>query len=282
MTDPIPAREVPAGEVPAGDGRAQAAPNMRSVERVAAVLTGFTQARPVLTLAEVAAVSGLDKNTARRLLIALARTGFVRRDEAEGTYCLDMGVMRLQPAVPGPRILREMAAPCLSWLTFETGMTSFFWLPDPDGAVCVERVWAAGIYLDVNGSMPGTVLPLNMASGPRVILAYVDEPTRQDWLARPQPANTQLSQTDPAGLLRAARRIREQGYELIANDFIVGLTGLGAPIFDRQGGFVGAVSVTSRSADFDGPGALARLLAAVRKTASDIGIGLGAGQSGQI
>lgn len=255
---------------------------MRSVERVAAILTSFTPMRPILTLAEVAAASGLDKNTARRLLIALTGAGFVRRDEMEGTYCLDMGVLRLQPAVIGPRILREAAAPFLSWLTCETGMTSFFWQPDPDGAICLERVWAAGVFLDVHGAMPGTILPLNMASGPRVILAYIDEPARQAWLARPQPANTRLSQTEPAALLRSARHIREQGYEMIANDYIVGLTGLGVPIFDRQGGFVGSVSVTSRSADFDGSGALARLLAAVRKTASDIGLGLGTGQSVQL
>lgn len=263
----------------ADDGREEAAPNMRSVERVAAILTSFTPARPVLTLAEVAAASGLDKNTARRLLIALTRTGFVRRDETEGTYGLDMGVLKLQPAVIGPRVLRETAAPYLSWLTGETGMTSFFWLPDPCGAICLERVRAGGVFLDVPWSTPGTVVPINMAAGPRVILAHIDEQARLEWLTRPQPAGTQFSQTDPAALLWATRRIREQGYELAANDYIVGLTGLGAPILDRQGSFVGAISVTSRSADFDGRGALTRLLAAVRKTASDIGLSLGTEQS---
>jgi DNA-binding IclR family transcriptional regulator len=266
----------------AHDGGGQAAPGMRSVERVAAILKSFTPARPILTLAEVAAAAGLDKNTARRLLIALTRTGFVRRDGIEGTYGLDIGVLKLQPAIIGPRLLRETAAPHLSRLTGETGMTSFFWLPDPDGAICVERVWAAGVFLDVLGSMPGTVVPINVASGPRVILAHIGERARLDWLARPQPVCTRFSQTDPAALLRATRRIREQGYELVANDYIVGLTGLGAPVFDRQGVFVGAVSVTSRSADFDDRDALARILAAVRETASDIGLGLGAVQPVQL
>lgn len=262
--------------------RAQAAPNMRSVERVAAVLTGFTPARPVLTLAEVAAASGLDKNTARRLLIALAHTGFVRRDETEGTYSLDIGVLKLQPAVIGPRVLRETAAPYLSVLTGETGMTSFFWLPDADGAICLERARAGGVFLDVPWATPGTVVPINVAAGPRVILAYIDEAARLDWLARTQPASTRFSQTDPAVLARAVGRIREQGYELAANDYFVGMAGLGAPILDRQGRFVGAVSVTGRSTDFDDRAKLAHILAAVRKTASDIGLSLGTDGSARV
>src|SRR5690606_34246270 len=113
-------------DAPTQEGRERAISNMRSVERVAAILTSFTPARPTLTLAEVASASGLDKNTARRLLMALTGTGFVRRDEREGTYSLDIGVLKLQPAVIGPRVLRETAAPYLSVLTGETGMTSFF------------------------------------------------------------------------------------------------------------------------------------------------------------
>lgn len=256
-----------------------AGPNVRSVERIAAILTAFTPARPMLTLSEVARAAGLDKNTTRRLLIALSRTGLVRREEAEGTYGLDIAMLKLQPAVVGPRALRETAAPYLQGLTAETGMTSFFWLPDPSGAICIERVRASGVFLDVPWSSPGSTLPLNMAAGPRVILAYLDEPARRAWLAQSQPARTQASQTDPVALEAAAGRIRERGYELVADDFVVGLAGLGAPVFDRQGAFVASVSVTTRSADFDDPDLLARTLAAVRETASAIGVRLEGGPS---
>lgn len=256
-----------------------AAPNMRAVDRIAAILTSFTAARPMLTLSEVARAAGLDKNTARRLLLALGHTGLVRRDEAHGTYGLDMAVLKLQPAVAGPRELRETAAPYLQHLTTGTGMTSFLWLPDPSGAVCIERVRASGVFLDVPWSSPGSTLPLNMASGPRVILAYLDEAERRAWLAKPQPARTHASQTDPGALAAAAQRIREQGHEQIADDFVVGLAGVGAPVFDRQGAFVASVSVTSRAGDFDDPALLARTLAAVRDTASDIGVRLKNGAS---
>lgn len=257
----------------------KAAPTMRSVERIAGILTSFTAARPMLTLSEVARTSGLDKNTTRRLLLALANTGLVRRDETQETYGLDIEILKMQPAVVGPRALRDAAAPYLQGLTAETGMTSFFWLPDPCGAICIERVRASGVFLDVPWSSPGSTVPLNMAAGPRTILAWLDEPAREAWLAQAQPASTQGSQTDPETLRQSARQIREQGYEMIADDFFMGLAGLGAPVFDRQGTFAGSVSVTSRSSDFTDPAVLARTLAAVRNTASEIGLRLGGGST---
>lgn len=248
---------------------------MRSVERVAAILSCFTMARPLLTLTEVAQAVALDKNTTRRLLIALSQTGLVHRDETDGTYGLGMQVLKLQPAVVAPRELRETAAPYLQGLTEKTAMTSFFWLPDAEGAICIERVRASNMFLEVPWSVSGRTLPLNIAAGPRVILSHLDDAARMEWLSRPQQAFTQYSLTDTAALLETSQRIHAQGYEIVANDLVVGLAGLGVPVFDRQGAFIGSVSVTSRSNDFDDPRLLERVLSVVRDTAAAIGVRLG-------
>lgn len=250
-------------------------PNMRSVERVAAILMCFTMTKPLLTLTEVAQAVALDKNTTRRLLLALTRTGLVQRNEADGTYGLGMQVLKLQPAVVMPRELREIAAPYLQGLTEKTSMTSFFWLPDSDGAICIERVRASGVFLEVPWSMSGRTLPLNIAAGPRVILSYLSDKARTEWLSRPQRAFTQYSLTDTTSLLETIKRIQTQGYEIVSNDLVVGLAGLGAPVFDRQGIFVGSISVTSQSNDFDDPRLFERVLSAVQDTAGAIGVRLG-------
>lgn len=251
------------------------AAGMRAVDRTAAILRSFSLARPRLTLTEVAAATGLDKNTARRLLLALGVAGLVRRDEADGSFALDMGVLKLQPAVLAPRALRETAAPFLQALVEQSRMTGFFWIADPEGAICIERVRASGVFLDVPWSTPGTVVPLNMAAGPRVILAHIPDRARAAWLARPQPRFTRFTQTDPAELLRAVARIRAAAHELVLNDYYVGMGGLGVPVLDRSGAFVGAVSVTSGATDFDDAGRVQAVLAAMRETATAIGIRLG-------
>ncbi|WP_301538911.1 IclR family transcriptional regulator [Pseudogemmobacter hezensis] len=250
---------------------------MRAVERVAAILRTFTQREPMLSLTEVASRAGLDKNTTRRMLLALCQTGLVQRFEDDGRYGLDIGMLKFQPAVRGPRPIREIAAPFLQGLAERTKMTSFFWLTDPEGAICIERVRASDVFLDVPWSTPGTVVPLNMAAGPRVILAHLQEADRAAWLSQPQPQFTQFSQTDPIRLAEEARLIRDRGYELAFNDYYVGMAGLGVPVLNRGGIFVGAISVTSGSSDFDPPERLQATLTALRETASAIGLRLGPG-----
>lgn len=247
---------------------------MRAVDRVAAIMRSFSMMHPLLSLSEVATRTGLDKNTTRRLLLALCEAGLVRRGE-DGNFGLDINVLKMQPAVLGPRALRETAAPHLQALAERSRMTAFLWVADPEGAICIERVRASGLFLDVPWSTPGTVVPLNMAGGPRVVLAHIDEAAREAWLARPQPRGTPLTQTDPAELRLAAARIRAQGHELVLNDYFLGLGGLGVPVLDRRGAFVGAVSVTSGAGEFQDPQRLGEILRATQQGATAIGLRLG-------
>jgi DNA-binding IclR family transcriptional regulator len=230
---------------------------MRAAERIAAILGSFSAARTQLTLSEIARESGLDKNTARRLLLALAETGLIA------------------PAVHAPRALREAASPWLHDLTRAVEMTSFAWMPDPDGAICVERASThRTIFTALNWSSPGTLLPLNVAAGPRAILGHLDPVARAAWLARPQPAFTQHSQTDPAALAAEADAIRAQGHAWVPNDYVVGLAGLGVPVLDRQGRLAGSISVTAATHVLEDPGTLARTLAALRAVAAEVGLRL--------
>ncbi|GGF78587.1 IclR family transcriptional regulator [Paracoccus acridae] len=248
---------------------------MRAVERIAAILRSFSMSQPMLSLTEVARAADLDKNTARRLLMALAAEGLVRRDESERCWGLGIGVLKLQPAVLGMRALRETAAPFLQWLTERSGMTSFFWIKDPEGAICIDRVRAPGEFQDVFWSTPGTVLPMNVASGPRVVLAHLDDEARAAWLSRPQPRFSSATQTNPDELRRAAARIRAQGHELTLNDYYVGMAGLGVPVMDRSGAFVGAISITASTTKLATADSQQALLAVLREASVAIGVRLG-------
>ena len=71
--------------------------SMRAVSRIAAILGSFRPSQPELTLTQVAQASGLDKNTVRRLLLALCETGMV--EHRGDLYTLGVAVLKLQPAV---------------------------------------------------------------------------------------------------------------------------------------------------------------------------------------
>ena len=249
------------------------APQMRAVERISAVLRCFAGGSSQLPLSKIAAQAGLDKNTARRLLMALAQTGMIQRDG--DLYGLGIEVLKLQPAVLASASLREISAIQLTRLTQSSGMTSFIWIPDAAGAVCIERVRSATGLTDLTWSSPGRIIPLHLAGGPRALLAHIAPEQRAAWLAGLLIAPTPWSEGDPARIEAGLALIRKQGFSYIANDFVVGLAGLGVPVFDRQGTVVAAVSITGPVLEFERPGRFDHLCSAVRDCAAAVGIRLG-------
>ncbi|MDJ1159182.1 IclR family transcriptional regulator [Chelatococcus sp. SYSU_G07232] len=223
-------------------------PPVRAVERAVALLRAFAPERPRLGLSELARAAGLDKGTARRLLLTLAAAGLVEFDERAQLYRLGADVLGIAAAVEAGRDLREVAAPVLTDVTEKTGATAFLWVHHDGTALCVERVRAPLLRIDATWFTVGARAFLNCGGGPRVLLAYITEEEREAALAGELPQRTPASETDPARLREAARTIRARGWELAVDDFFVGLAALGVPILDRRGAFVGALSITGLTA----------------------------------
>ena len=59
------------------------------------MLRAFTHQRPELSLTDIAAVTGLHKATAFRLLATLSRRGMTFKDPRTGVYRLGFGVIAL-------------------------------------------------------------------------------------------------------------------------------------------------------------------------------------------
>ncbi|WP_024585674.1 IclR family transcriptional regulator [Aliihoeflea sp. 2WW] len=223
-------------------------PVVRALERGIALMRAFSAAQPRRTLTELARAAELDKGTARRLLHTLQSAGVVDHDTRNGFYSLTVGLLEIASAVDTGRELREVAAPYLGDLADRIGATSFLWIPHEGMGLCVERVRAAIPNVDAPWFTVGTRTALNCGGGPRVLLAYMSPQDQEHALAQPMPRRTPLSLTDPESLRQEALRIREQGYEFAIDDFVLGLAGLGVPIFGHDGRFVGSLSISGLTA----------------------------------
>ncbi len=51
-------------------------------------------------------------------------------------------------------------------------------------------------------------------------------------------------------LIAEADRIRKKGWDLAVDDFVVGLAGLGVPIFSKSDAVIGAISVSTLTTAF--------------------------------
>lgn len=225
-------------------------PVVRALDRGVALLQSFTAARPRLTLAELARAAELDRGTARRLLQTLRLAGLVEHDELSGRYFLGIGVLELAAAVEIGRDLREIAEPYLIDLANRTGAVAFLWSYGDGQALCLARVKAETPAVEATWFPVGGRTPLNCGGGPKALLAFIDETEREAALQRELPKRSPASLTDPQALRDEAARHRGQGWALGVDDFVIGLTGLGVPIFDARKQLIGALAISGLTSVF--------------------------------
>jgi DNA-binding IclR family transcriptional regulator len=91
---------------------------------------------------------------------------------------------------------------------------------------------------------PGSEMPLHSTSAGKVLLAALaDSEVRKLLGGRKLAAITPHTVTDPAALIASLPRVRRQGYATVNEENIPGVLSVGAPIRDRSGGVVAALSV---------------------------------------
>ena len=109
-----------------------------SVERAMSILTAFGLRRPKMTLAELAAETGLHKSTILRLTRSMALYGFIDRD-ADGRFSIGASVWHLGLIFRQEFATGETIRPVLRDLVSATGETASFFVRAGDDRVCLYR-----------------------------------------------------------------------------------------------------------------------------------------------
>ena len=196
--------------------------SLRSVERAIGVLEVLA-ARGEAGVTEVASEIAVHKSTAFRLLGALEGGGLVEQTEHRGKYRLGFGLIPLAGAV-SDRLDHY--------------------------AVNVDQ--ARGPSQVATHNWIGQLTPLHCTSSGKVLLAHLDPTTRTDLLARAgSPALTPRTVSTTGRLEEQLVRVREAGYATAIEEYEVGLNAVAAPVFDRSGQVVAAVSVSGPSYRLD-------------------------------
>jgi DNA-binding IclR family transcriptional regulator len=215
-------------------------PTVRAVSRALAVLRAFSAERPEQALAEIAQAAALDKATARRLLVTLMEEGLVRQNPLSQRYALTLGVLALAGAVQTGG-LREEARPVMAALAREAPVTVYLSIPDPPGALCLERVHGSD-PVQVRWWGVGQHMPWNCGAAPRLLLAHMPPDQARAALRRGQVL-TEHSETDVERLMAQLSDVRDSGYALASDDVAVGLSALAVPVRDGSGTVVAALSL---------------------------------------
>ncbi|WP_333869832.1 IclR family transcriptional regulator domain-containing protein [Cypionkella sp.] len=204
-----------------------------------AVIETFSVEQPRQSIAEVAAASGLDRATARRCLLTLAKQGYADYDGK--FFTLTPRVLRLGTACLATMPLPQLVQPALDRISDALGESSSVSILDGGEIVYIAR--AAQKKVMSIALMPGSRLPAFCTSMGRVMLAALPEAAAEAILtAAPRPARTPLTLTEVPAIMAELARVRRQGYAVIDQEVELGLCSIAVPLINARGGVVAALN----------------------------------------
>lgn len=210
------------------------------------VLTVFSATATALTVAEIAARTGLARPTARRLLMTLAHLGYVRSDE--GVYSLTTKVLELGTVGIQAQGIWEIARPHLLDLVSKTNESSSMSQLDGGDIVYTARV-AVPKIIAIAVSI-GTRFPSVATSMGHVLLSDLSEDDLATALATPSMSGVIPRATpDLAELRDSLAATRERGWTLSDEALSVGIRSIAAPVRTHNGQVTTAMNVTVHAAE---------------------------------
>jgi IclR family pca regulon transcriptional regulator len=215
---------------------------VQSLERGIKVLRAFDARNPRLTLSEVAVIAGLNRATARRLLLTLIRMSLVATNGKVfwlRPSILDLGFRYLsglpwwhisQPIIE--ELAKEVQEPC-----------SISVLDGQDIVYVARAVINRIVSTDIN---IGSRFPAFCTAAGRAILSQIPPDDLEAYLADVvMKPFTDQTVTNPSKLRELIIASRQKGYAVSDGELEVALFGIAVPIFDKLGRPVAALSVST-------------------------------------
>ena len=231
------------------------------------VIEAFNEARPRLSIADVAKTTGLDRATARRCLLTLADLGFADYDGK--FFALTPKILRLGHAYLAATPLPTLVQPHLDQLSERTRQSASVSVLDGTEIVYIARA-AQKRVMSINLT-PGSRLPAYCASMGRVLLAALSEEDAKAILSRSElRANTVHTLTDPTEIIAELWRVRAQGYALIDQELELGLCSLAVPLENDRGRIVAALNIGAPAASMPASALVEQYLPALREAQAQL------------
>ena len=196
-------------------------------------------------LSHLVTASGLPQPTVHRLLRQLVEGGLVMQD-ADRRYRLGHFAYELGLAASSRFGLREQCAPHLERVSQETGDTAFLVVRSGADSFCLDRKSGA-FPIQVLTVEIGKRRPLGIGGG-LALLSFMPEEDLPAVLARVEPHLAGYGGLTRNVLLQLIAQARGQGYAVVKDFAVPGVTSIGVPIRDRAGQVIGAISVSAITA----------------------------------
>jgi IclR family transcriptional regulator, acetate operon repressor len=214
---------------------------MSTIAKAMHLLNTLADMRTEPGLTDMAMASGMDKATTRRMLVELARFGFVEQDPFTRRYRLGSAPVRLARIREQRYPFASIVAPFARELVSATGETVH--VSEPAG----ERL--ATVHVEMSEYThrviidPGQLLPLHATASGLAYLSTLSPAELEERLAAPLTAFTATTVVSADQLRAWLNEGRELGYCISEGGYEAGVMSVAAAITDGKGRARGTIAV---------------------------------------
>jgi DNA-binding IclR family transcriptional regulator len=219
----------------------------------------------------------LHKNNVFRLLATLEQAGYIEQCAEDDQYRLGLRCLELGQHYSRSRSLLCRARPVLAALARELGETAHLGIDQDDEVAHLASELPDRML--VTARREGLRLPLHCTALGKVLLAFAEDGRRaafdRDRASVGLAARTPATLVDRDKLFEQLRTAAGLGFALDVEECEIGLVCAAAPVLDRSGRAVAAISVSAPTARVDEDELHRRVAPAVQAAALDLSRQLG-------
>jgi IclR family pca regulon transcriptional regulator len=241
---------------------------LQVLARGLSIMECFAGQNEYLTVAELSKIVELPRATVRRCLLTLRALGYVETAN-DKLFRLAPKVLVLARAYTSSSLLPRVAQPVLERLSETLKESCTVWILSGDEAIYVARSTRKRKRTRLRDV--GSDVPAYVTSMGRCLLAALPESDLDAYFERVDPRSyTAYSVVEPKKLRSIIKKVREQDYCVVDQEFDVGLRSLAVPIRSSSGRVVAALSATSDADRTSERELLTRYLPELRAAAIEI------------
>lgn len=231
------------------------------------IVESFDDEHPRMTIAEVAARTGVPRTASRRHLLSLCHFGYADTDGKQ--FWLTPRVLRLGQSYLDAARLPRLVRPFIQQLSLTTGETVNVSVLDGGEVVYLAR--SNSPRLVSIGFHAGARAPAHVVSPGLVLVAALKEPALHKWLAAHDFAGyTPNTVTDRDAFLAQVQRARDEGHAVAEGQLDAGLIGVAVPLKDRRGRTVAAIGMTVQRVQWPAERIVTQLLPPLQASAEQL------------
>ncbi len=244
------------------------AQRVQSVERALSLLEVISLASVPPTVTELAAMAGVNRATAWRLLNTLEYFELIYKDSQTGRFHIGSGILHIAAAADSQHMAKKVR-PLLERAAQQTGGSAYLEIESRGNLIVLDEYRSDSL---IQIDLTGLKVPHHCGSVGKLYLASLPIDTLQNYLTQPLEKPSPRTNIDPVALTQEIRQARETGIAFNYGEHRPEWCGISAAVRNSRGRYLAYINSTMPSANITRTQleALAPVMSAVAESMAEL------------